>query len=129
MFLKNHGQGVWACDFPRTYNILFGLDFDRVAAIRDGLGMGFVACFMGARDASLERIDLPFPEASSNLWMLIHIDLRTNPRVRAFVDFVYEGLAVQLSDSKCTSARPGWASRRWLSSTRAAGLVDLPLMA
>jgi DNA-binding transcriptional LysR family regulator len=67
----------------------------RVTAVRDGAGIGMLACFMGERERSLERLDFRFPEAASDLWMLVHADLRRNARVRAFVDFVHDALRAQ----------------------------------
>jgi DNA-binding transcriptional LysR family regulator len=64
----------------------------RLTAIRDGIGVGILGCFTGERERSLERIDMRFPDASSDLWMVVHVDLRRNARVRAFVDFVHEAL-------------------------------------
>jgi DNA-binding transcriptional LysR family regulator len=64
----------------------------RASAIRDGLGVGFLGCFVGEKERTMRRVALAFPEASSNLWMVVHADLRRNARVRAFVDFVYEKL-------------------------------------
>jgi DNA-binding transcriptional LysR family regulator len=64
----------------------------RACAIRDGLGIGLLGCFAGENDRTLERIDLAFPEAASDLWMVVHVDLRRNARVRAFVAFVHEAL-------------------------------------
>jgi DNA-binding transcriptional LysR family regulator len=64
----------------------------RLTAIRDGIGIGLIGCFMGERERTLERLDFRFPEAASDLWMVVHVDLRRNARVRAFVDFVHEAL-------------------------------------
>jgi DNA-binding transcriptional LysR family regulator len=64
----------------------------RACAVRDGLGIGLLGCFTGETERKLERIRLAFPEAASDLWMVIHVDLRRNARVRAFVDFVHEAL-------------------------------------
>jgi DNA-binding transcriptional LysR family regulator len=64
----------------------------RAYALRNGLGVGLLGCFAGERDRVLHRIDLTFPEAASDLWMVVHVDLKRNARVRAFVDFVYDAL-------------------------------------
>ena len=54
----------------------------RLAAIRDGMGIGFLGCFMGDREPGLERLPFRFPDAGSWLRMLVHADLRRNARVR-----------------------------------------------
>lgn len=64
----------------------------RLHAIRAGIGIGFVADFAAGADRSLTRLPFDLPETSGDMWMAIHVDLRRNARVRAFVDFVYEGL-------------------------------------
>jgi len=61
----------------------------RHAAIREGIGIGWLGHFMGEHEPELSRLDLKLPSVSSDLWMLVHVDLRTNARVRAFVDFVH----------------------------------------
>jgi DNA-binding transcriptional LysR family regulator len=53
----------------------------RLAAIRDGLGIGFLGCFMGVREKGVERLPFRFPDASVYLWMLVHVDIRRNARV------------------------------------------------
>jgi DNA-binding transcriptional LysR family regulator len=75
----------------------------RLAAIRDGLGIGFLGCFLGEGVRSLERLDLRLPEASTDLWMLVHVDIRRNARVRAFVDHVFDALQTR----RAAFAHPG----------------------
>jgi len=57
-----------------------------LAAVRAGIGATRLACFIGDSDPGLRRLpDTPlFPYMP--LWVLTHADLRTQPRVRAFVD-------------------------------------------
>lgn len=49
-----------------------------------GLGVAALPCFLGTPSASLRRIELLPDEASTDLWLLTHEDLRRAPRVRAF---------------------------------------------
>jgi DNA-binding transcriptional LysR family regulator len=51
-----------------------------------GLGATALPCFLGTPSASLRRLDLFPDEASTDLWVLTHEDLRRAPRVRAFLD-------------------------------------------
>ena len=69
----------------------------RMTAIRDGIGIGYAAAFLADRDPALERLGEPFPSFAGQLWLLVHVDLRRNARVRAFVDFVYDALLAQRS--------------------------------
>lgn len=50
------------------------------AACREGMGLTLLPCFMA--DESLQR--RTEPEASADLWVLIHPDLQENPRLRLF---------------------------------------------
>ena len=49
-----------------------------------GLGVAALPCFLGTPSESLRRIELLPDEASTDLWLLTHEDLRRAPRVRAF---------------------------------------------
>ena len=51
-----------------------------------GLGVTALPCFLGTPSASLRRLELLPDEASTDLWVLTHEDLRKAPRVRAFLD-------------------------------------------
>jgi DNA-binding transcriptional LysR family regulator len=77
----------------------------RLAAIRDGMGIGFLGCFMGEREKSLHRLPFRFPEASGYLWLLIHVDLKRNARVRAFVDHSYAAMLALRSSFESPSRR------------------------
>jgi DNA-binding transcriptional LysR family regulator len=64
----------------------------RSFAIRDGLGVGLLPCFLADREPGLVRIGPPLAEAGADLWVLMHADLRRNARVRAFAEFAFEQL-------------------------------------
>lgn len=63
-----------------------------LAAVRAGIGATRLACIIGDTEPGLQRLpDLPlFPYMP--LWILTHPDLRTQPRVRAFMDHVAAAL-------------------------------------
>ena len=67
----------------------------RSAAIRAGVGLGFLPYFLAEGDPGFERLELDTSEYGSTLWMLIHSDLRRNAKVRAFVDHTLDALASQ----------------------------------
>ncbi|HWB81585.1 MAG TPA: LysR substrate-binding domain-containing protein [Nannocystaceae bacterium] len=71
--------------------------FARVAAIRAGVGIGFAPSFITTGDKTLQRLDLAFPEPqpAADLLVLVHVDMRKNARVRAFVDHVSTQLLAQ----------------------------------
>ena len=53
------------------------------AALREGMGLSILPCFMGDSDAGLQRYDDPRPEWDLGLWILLHPDLRRTARVLA----------------------------------------------
>jgi DNA-binding transcriptional LysR family regulator len=65
----------------------------RLAALRDGLGIGMLPCFMGDAEPGLVRVGPVRPEADAALWILSHADTRHNARVRALVEFTHRGLS------------------------------------
>jgi DNA-binding transcriptional LysR family regulator len=64
----------------------------RVAAVRDGVGVGMLPCFIADGERGLVRVGDVVTEASAALWFLVHPDLRRNARVRAFVGYAHEEL-------------------------------------
>ncbi len=63
------------------------------AALREGLGIAILPCFMGDADPTLERYGEPRPEWDLGLWILLHPDLRRTARVRVFRDYMSEAIA------------------------------------
>jgi DNA-binding transcriptional LysR family regulator len=55
------------------------------AAIRTGIGLGFMPCAYGDPDPALQRIRSVEPGFAMNIWLLTHPDLRSTARVRAFM--------------------------------------------
>ena len=67
----------------------------RLGAVRDGLGIGFLPCFAADAENHLVRLGDVHVQASAELWILVHADLRRNARVRAFVEHVHQALDAQ----------------------------------
>lgn len=63
-----------------------------LAAIREGLGVSFLPCFMGDSDPRLERYTNPKPEHDLGLWVLLHPDLKRTGRVLAFRDHMIDAI-------------------------------------
>ncbi len=63
-----------------------------LAAVRDGLGVAHLLCFLADDDSELCRVSPPEPELETGLWLLTHADLVSTGRIRAFVDFVAEAI-------------------------------------
>ena len=62
------------------------------AALREGLGVAYLPCFMGDADPGLERYCPPDPQLNLGLWLLFHPDLRRTARVLAFRDHMIEAI-------------------------------------
>lgn len=61
-------------------------------AARAGLGVAALPCFMAAGDDGLLALGGALPALASELWLLIHRDLRRVARVRVFMDAVAAGV-------------------------------------
>jgi len=62
------------------------------AAVRDGIGVAALPCYLGDPDERLARLSEPVEDLSVDLWLLTHSDLRNVARIRAFMDSVAEGV-------------------------------------
>jgi DNA-binding transcriptional LysR family regulator len=63
-----------------------------LAVARQGLGVVLLPCYIGDADPALLRLDGPEP-APSEIWLLVHGDLRRTPRIRAVIDWLDELVA------------------------------------
>jgi len=59
-----------------------------LAAARAGMGVAQLPCFLGDEAPELRRIEAPHLDEAMDLWLLAHPDVRSEPRVRAFLDHV-----------------------------------------
>lgn len=86
--------GVDCCDYHRNWtkdacpaaDHVFCVDETSVtaAALREGLGVGYLPCFMGDSDPALTRFRAPEQKHDLGLWCLYHRDLRDTKRVSLF---------------------------------------------
>jgi len=65
------------------------------AALREGMGVSILPCFMGDPDPALARYTEPQPEWDLGLWILLHPDLKNTARVLAFRDHMMEAMKAQ----------------------------------
>jgi len=61
---------------------------EHLIAVRAGVGMAGLPCFIGDGDRDLVRISEDVPPFVRDIWLLVHRDLRKTPAVRAAMDFV-----------------------------------------
>lgn len=74
-----------SCEEP-SHNFVSDDTLLTLAAIKEGLGVSILPCFMGDTDPLLERYCDPDPAYHLGLWILIHPDLKRTARVSAFRD-------------------------------------------
>ena len=63
-----------------------------ISAIKSGAGVGALPIVMGDNDAHLVRVLGPLTDLTTHFYLLIHEDMKTTPRVRAFFDFLIDEL-------------------------------------
>ena len=88
--------GVECCEFhrnwtkqacrARAHSFVSDDTLLTLSAIRAGVGVSYLPCFMGDTDPLLERYCEPDPAHELGLWILIHPDLKHTARVLAFRD-------------------------------------------
>lgn len=59
-----------------------------LSAIKEGLGVSYLPCFMGDADPTLERYCNPEVQHDLGLWILLHPDMKRTARVLAFRDYM-----------------------------------------
>jgi DNA-binding transcriptional LysR family regulator len=62
-------------------------------ALKVGMGIGVLPCFMGDMEPDLRRLPPYHLESMYDLWILTHADLRKTARVRAFINFLADAMA------------------------------------
>ena len=86
--------GVECCEYHKTWTKLARPQADHafcvddtqltVAAMKEGLGVAYLPCFLGDSDPALLRFRQPEQQHDLGLWLLYHRDVRTNKRVTLF---------------------------------------------
>jgi DNA-binding transcriptional LysR family regulator len=62
-------------------------------AVRLGLGIGPVPCYLARGDRNLERVYSDSPVELDDLWLVVHADVQHTTRVRAVIEAVEARLA------------------------------------
>ena len=94
--------GVDCCGFHKTWTKQLSSEHSHhffsddtqlsQAALREGLGVSILPCFMGDTDPLLERYGDPDPAYNLGLWVLLHPDLKRTARVLAFRDHMVQAI-------------------------------------
>ncbi|MGA0599217.1 LysR substrate-binding domain-containing protein [Caulobacter sp. KR2-114] len=64
----------------------------QIAAVRQGIGLTRLPCFVGDPDPLLLQAPGLAPRINGALWMLTHGETRKTKRVRLFVEFISDRL-------------------------------------
>lgn len=85
---------AWTKQSSRVHSHNFYSDDTQLthAAIREGMGVSILPCFMGDADPLLERYAEPDPAYNLGLWILLHPDLKRTARVLAFRDHMVQAI-------------------------------------
>lgn len=73
-------------DAPIGYTV--ESELGQLEMVSQGMGMGWFACYLGDTHPNLQRIPGSTPVDMRDLWVLIHRDLQSSPRVRVFLDYI-----------------------------------------
>lgn len=94
------GDGRWLDDWLATHApgapISLRTDdyFTLRASVSAGLGVHFLPCFDAAQDPGLVRVGPKLVDEARPLWLLTLPELRSNRRVRVFMDHVHEAFSL-----------------------------------
>ena len=86
-------QWIAATVPPERVVFRTGSLFSLYSAVRAGLGVAPLPCYLGDNDPTLRRLGGVMAEFDAALWLLTHPDLRRVARIRAFMDFMAPALA------------------------------------
>jgi DNA-binding transcriptional LysR family regulator len=65
---------------------------NQLMAVKAGIGLAAMPCYLADPEADLRRVLGPLPELARELWLITHEDLKATARIRAFMEVVGEGL-------------------------------------
>ncbi|GAA4426389.1 LysR family transcriptional regulator [Acidovorax lacteus] len=82
------------------------------AAVRAGLGIGFVAEYLVRTDPQVQPVlpQLPLPRLP--IWLTVHREIRSNPGIRAVYDFLAEQVPTALAADAGAAVAPASRMRR-----------------
>jgi DNA-binding transcriptional LysR family regulator len=68
---------------------------NQLMAVRAGMGIAVLPCYLADRDPRLRRISGVMPELTSELWIVTHQDLKHTARIRAFLSVVGDAIVAE----------------------------------
>ncbi len=91
--IATHGVPDWASEGSvRTTGVPFKVTDAgaEIAAVREGLGIATLPCFVGDAEPQLERVPGAHLHMYGTLWILTQGETRKTKRVRLFTEFIHE---------------------------------------
>jgi len=83
---------------PRTPPVLLSNSREVLLhAVRGGLGVATLPCYLADAERDLVRLSGPILELEREIWLVVHRDLQRAPRVRAGIDFLVGALEAAAS--------------------------------
>ena len=76
------------------------------AAVRRGAGVALLPCYLADGDPGLVRLGEPVPEVATDLWLLVHPDLRRVARVRAVRDEITSAIEAEPVQARLSGRLP-----------------------
>jgi molybdate transport repressor ModE-like protein len=92
--LGHLAQAKWVAAYAPAQRAAVTVDslLGMASAVRAGMGVGMLLTLLADADSQLVRIAEPDARLDTDVWILIHADLKHVPRVRLFTDFMYARL-------------------------------------
>jgi DNA-binding transcriptional LysR family regulator len=93
--LSHLSQAKWVREHVPEERIAIRLDslVGMVEAVRNGMGVGLLLCLLAADEEDLLPLAEPIDDLDTDLWILLHPDVRQTARIKAFTSFLYDKLS------------------------------------
>ncbi|HVJ33433.1 MAG TPA: LysR family transcriptional regulator [Terriglobia bacterium] len=91
--MKELPQVKWIAEMGGSAHLFVNDAETLLASIRAGHGKSFLPLAVGARQAGLRRLDGDGRSRVRELWLMVHRDLRAQPRVSAVIEWITEVFA------------------------------------
>lgn len=93
--LQHLEQAKWLLRHVPPERIVVAVDslVGMVACVREGMGLGMLLCPLAAPHDDLVQLGEPLAELDTEVWVLLHPQLKRVARVQALADFLYDRLS------------------------------------
>jgi DNA-binding transcriptional LysR family regulator len=65
---------------------------NQLTAVKSSMGVAVLPCYLADPEPGLQRVLAPIPAITTELWLITHKALKDTARVRAFMDYVGDGI-------------------------------------